>query len=321
MPRWRHFSASSPRWRGALGLLALGSSAVSAVAGLGPLALSLALSSSAALATAAPQPSAAPAPAAPAAAVTDAPASPAPRPYREVRNELEAARRALAARQAAGEQVDAAAASALTRALTDEILPRWLGVAWARGKASLARAPDDRDAGVNCASFLVAAMEGAGLRFAHRGQLVRAPALRILEAVAPEESEPAAILRWKGTIPALERELVRRGPGLYLLGLAQHIGFAVVPAAAAASNVAGAVSAPIAPDAPGAVGAPGAPGAPPTPVVRLIHASRATGQVVDEPMVTSRALLSSRGAPIFAVRLVRPALVKRWLAGSALGPR
>lgn len=239
-----------------------------------------------------------------AAAATAASSSSAPRPYREVRNELEAVRRALAARQAAGEDVSAAAASALSSALTDAILPRWLGVAWARGKASLARAPDERDAGVNCASFLVAAMEGAGLRFAHRGQLVRAPALRILEAVAPEEPEPtAAILRWKGTIPALERELVRRGPGLYLLGLAQHIGFAVVPAAAAGGSAAL------------------DPVASTTPVVRLIHASRATGQVVDEPMATSRALLASRGAPIFAVRLVRPELVKRWLAGSALGPR
>lgn len=264
----------------------------------------LALLTCAAPATAAPGPSASPWPAADVAAAPYEPSPPAPRPYREVRNELEAARRALAARQAGGEDVGAAAASALTRALTDEILPRWLGVAWARGKASLARAPDERDAGVNCASFLVAAMEGAGLRFAHRGQLVRAPALRILEAVAPEDPEPtAAILRWKGTIPALERELLRRGPGLYLLGLAQHIGFAVVPAAEAGSNAAG------------------APVASATPVVRLIHASRATGQVVDEPMATSRALLASRGAPIFAVRLVRPELVKRWLAGSALGPR
>lgn len=307
MPRWRHPSASSPRRRGALGPLALSSRAAPAtLLGL------LALLTSAAPATAAPQPSAALAPATEAAAAAAAASSSASssaspsasRPYREVRNELEAVRRALAARQAAGEDVSAAAASALSSALTDAILPRWLGVAWARGKASLARAPDERDAGVNCASFLVAAMEGAGLRFAHRGQLVRAPALRILEAVAPEESEPtSAILRWKGTIPALERELVRRGPGLYLLGLAQHIGFAVVPAAVAGGGAVDDL------------------GASTTPVVRLIHASRTTGQVVDEPMATSRALLSSRGAPIFAVRLVRPELLKRWLAGSALGPR
>lgn len=227
------------------------------------------------------------------------------RPYLEVRTEIEAGRVELRARQAAGEDVSAAAATTLTRALVDEILPRWIGVPWARGKASLARSPEEPAAGVNCASFLIAAMEGAGFRFAHRGQLVRAPALRILEAVAPEggdagdesESEGAAagaILRWRGSIPELERELLRRGPGVYLLGLAQHIGFAVVPSVAGAAASA--------------------------PRVRLVHASRGTGAVVDEPMVTARALLSSRGAPIFAVRLIQPPSVRRWLAGAALGP-
>lgn len=239
--------------------------------------------------------------------------------YRELRVRLEAERRVLAEAHAATvalatatpedrAAVEARAAAAFTSALAGEILPRWLGVPWARGAGvgqpddfAVARpvalgtglAAEAPAPAVNCGSFVVAALEGAGLRFAHPAELARAPALRILESVAPDlGAAERGIARWQGTIPALERELVRRGPGVYLLGLAQHIGFAVVSRS---------------PDGSGAA--------------RLVHASRTAGRVVDEPMVTSAALLRSRGAPIFAVRLGDEELIQRWLAGALLGPR
>jgi hypothetical protein len=239
--------------------------------------------------------------------------------YRELRQRLEAERRVLAEAHAATvaratstpddrADVEARAAAAFTSALAGEILPRWLGVPWARGAGvgqpddfAVARpvalgagvAAEAPAPAVNCGSFVVAALEGAGLRFAHPAELARAPALRILESVAPDlGAAERGIARWQGTIPALERELVRRGPGVYLLGLAQHIGFAVVSRG---------------PDGSGAA--------------RLVHASRTAGRVVDEPMVTSAALLRSRGAPIFAVRLGDEDLIQRWLAGALLGPR
>lgn len=221
--------------------------------------------------------------------------------YRALEARIERARQRMAAPR--GSQLDAnaedpanaaAAESFLAAAVIDELLPRWLGVPWSEGKGSTARRPDQPDAAVNCGSFVVAVLEGAGFRVAHRNQLARAPALRVLEAVAEE----GGIARWQGTIPELERELLRRGPGLYLLGLARHIGFAVVGDGE----------------------------------VRLVHASRGAGQVVDEKMATSAALLRSRGAPIFAAKLLARAtpaeqgtlarpLVTRWLAGATLGPR
>lgn len=224
----------------------------------------------------------------------------------DVRQRLEVQRLQLAEAYeasdgAAHSELQARAAAAFTAALTDEILPRWLGVPWQKGE------PSRRTSGVNCGSFVIAALEDAGLRFAHRAELARAPALRILESVAPEANDSSrdssgdtggiedadrGIAKWQGTIPALERELVRRGPGVYLLGLARHIGFAVVTRDADGRGT-----------------------------VRLVHASRTAGQVVDEPMASSSALLRSRGAPIFAVRLGSDELIRRWLAGAALGPR
>jgi hypothetical protein len=235
-------------------------------------------------------------------------AEPAETEYRALESRLEAARRQLAVEAGGAPDLLALAAlhdraeQLLAASVVGEILPRWLGVPWREGKGSTARRPDERAAAVNCGSFVVAVLESAGFRVAHRGQLGRAPALRILEAVADDgdRGDRDGIARWRGTIPALERELVRRGPGVYLLGLARHVGFAVVD----------------------------------RDVVRLVHASRGAGQVVDEALATSEALLRSRGAPIFVAQLfargdervpraggASRALVRRWLAGAALGPR
>lgn len=211
----------------------------------------------------------------------------------------------------------ARAERALQHALVDEILPRWLGVPWSSEARSVARQPA-AGATVHCASFVIAALEGAGVRFAHRDQLAQAPALRILEALAGE----GGIARWQGTVPEFERELLRRGPGVYLLGLTRHIGFAVVGEGE----------------------------------VHLVHASRTAGTVVVEPMARSRALARAHGTAIFAAALLGARdrdravggdrgrgkasgdravgsdrgkasgggeanpLVRRWLAGALLGP-
>ena len=222
-----------------------------------------------------------------------------------MRRALEARRRALAHRLTSAEaaggltndgrgEVLAEASRAVERAIVDELMPRWLGVRWGDGAADRGRAatggvaaaaakPRDRE--INCGSFVVAVLEEAGFRMA--AGLERAPALRILESLAGD----GEIARWQGTVPGLERELVRRGDGIYLLGLARHVGFAVVRGDR----------------------------------VRLVHASRSEGQVVDEAMASSRALLRSRGAPIFAAKLFSAAApstaMTRWLHGAVLGPQ
>lgn len=261
----------------------------------------------------------------------------APEAYEAVRAQIEAQRRQLAARYSAAQPESAAALAeaerAFAHALVEEILPRWIGVQWRRGEASLARRPE-HDAGIHCASFVIAALEGTGLRFAHRDQLAQAPALRILEALATEAPTDAAssaleaggIARWRGTVPALRRELLRRGPGVYLLGLTRHIGFAIVGAPAGLARAA----------APPSLPAPAVDAAA-DPEVWLVHASRGSGAVVVEKMASSRAMQRRHGTAIFVAALVGgrepagdaatgqasgdPSLMQRWLAATPLGPR
>jgi hypothetical protein len=282
-----------------------------------------------------------------------------PLAYEAARARLEEQRQRLAAQQreatpaygrrtAAGAAVLLEAERALAHALVAEVLPRWIGVPWRRGAASQSRRPDV-EAGIHCASFVIAALEGAGLRFAHRERLAQAPALRILEAIADERG----IARWRGTVPALRRELLRRGPGVYVLGLSRHIGFAVVGPALALRRAAE-------PDRIDAQDADARDADAHDADARdadvrvvdevwLVHASRSAGAVVVEAMASSRALARRQGTAIFvaqlarggeeipqegatadaastgqATRLVRGAAgapTRRWLAGTLLGPR
>jgi hypothetical protein len=187
------------------------------------------------------------------------------------------------------------------RVFTEEVLPRWEGTPWGRGKDSTARVPGDPEQAVNCASFVVAALEGADFRFAHRQQLAAAPALRLLEAVSAD----GAIARLRDTMAGLARHLRTRGAGVYLVGLPKHVAFAVVTDGE----------------------------------VRLIHASQTAGRVVSEPLATSLALGSAGLGELFVAPLAAAgesgaasrqgardqaasdALVTRWLVGAPMGPQ
>jgi hypothetical protein len=188
-------------------------------------------------------------------------------------------------RAADGAEVLGRAARSMEQTLTRDVLPQWLGVPWGNGANSLARDPFGDDATVNCGSFVVAVLAHIGFQFRNRDLLAQAPALRILEASLPE----GAISRWQGSVAALERWLLQRGNGVYLLGLSRHIGFAVVKDGD----------------------------------VRLVHASRSAGRVISERFTTSTALLRSRRGGLFLGELVPgdPIVARRWLDGVKLGPQ
>ena len=230
--------------------------------------------------------------------------------YLEATQVLEARRLTLAAaHQADGLAAPGEAAELWHQALASQLLPRWVGTPWGGGATSNARVPREPGRTVHCGSFVMAVLQGAGLRFLHPELLAQAPALRMLEAVAPDD-----IVRLRGDAATMERRLLALGPGVYLLGLSRHIGFAVVTEDA----------------------------------VQLIHASEREGQVVSERAATSKTL-RSRSATVFVAQLTASAasatehkadradsddradarllrqgsaaLLGRWLRGAMLGPR
>ena len=199
-------------------------------------------------------------------------------------------------------ELRARASATLHEALAEQLLPRWVGTAWGGGATADAQVPLQAGHTVHCGSFVIAALRGAGLRFFDGDQLAQAPALRMLEAVAPE-----AIVRWRGSAAALRRALVQWGPGVYLLGMSRHIGFAIVDGE----------------------------------TVQLVHASERAGHVVTEDAEASTAL-RARSAVLFIAQLsvgpqpstgaagrgARPLLqrgaatvLQAWLDRAVLGPQ
>lgn len=189
------------------------------------------------------------------------------------------------------------------QALRGPLLTDWIGTPWGHGATANARTPRQPGRTVHCASFVIAVLRGVGLRFVDGDRLAQAPALRILEALAPEEG----IVRVVGRLPQVLQRLGELGDGVYVLGLSRHIGFVIVD----------------------------------DETVTLVHASEGQGQVVAEPAKTSSALRGRSGA-LYLARLSSPArrhasgvragasdeldrgadhVLARWLAGAALGPR
>jgi hypothetical protein len=209
--------------------------------------------------------------------------------------EMIEAKRADLAREYRGAEDEATRAAVLDRAsqylavsISRDLLPRWLAMPWGQGANSVAQRPDASGKTVNCGSFVIAVLEGAGFRVPHRHRLAQAPALRILEAVGAE----ATIVRWRGSVPALERQLRRWGDGVYLIGLASHIGFVVVS----------------------------------RDTVSLVHASKVVGQVAAQRLLSSPALRRSRQTDFFVAalgshRMSARSLVSRWLNEIPIGPR
>ena len=124
-------------------------------------------------------------------------------------------------------------------------------------------------------------LQNAGLRLVNRYRFAQAPALHIQRSLAPARGD----LHRHYSVPAtvLKKRLLKLGAGLYLIGLNCHIGFLVVT----------------------------------DRDVRFIHASYTEPTVVvNEPLVTSRAIINSRKAgyvvtPLFADER----LVGMWLTG------
>lgn len=206
--------------------------------------------------------------------------------------QLEAERRVLAELyQAAGppsrRRVLVAARTRLHRALAFDVLPRWLGTPW--GEGPRAEVPDQPGRALHCGSLIITALEATGLRFVDGARLSQAPGLRMMEALGER-----GISRWSGSRHGLLRRLHALGSGVYLLGLPQHIAFAVVG----------------------------------DHEISLVHASEDKGAVVSEPAATADAL-RIRSSTIFVARLTAATvedpraddLAERWLLGAALGPR
>lgn len=220
-------------------------------------------------------------------------AQPTEQSYRAQVAQLEAERRVLAglyraaASAPARQRVLAAARTRLHRALAFEVLPRWLGTPW--GEGPRASAPGQVGRALHCGSLIVTALEGAGLRFVDGELLSTAPGLRMMEALGER-----GIARWSGSRAGLLRRLSAGGAGVYLVGLPQHVAFAVVR----------------------------------DHEIALVHASEAAGEVVSEPAERASAL-RLRASTIFVARLTADTaadrraddLAERWLHGAALGPR
>lgn len=202
---------------------------------------------------------------------------------RRVLSELHRAARTPKSRQ----EVLVAARRRLHQALALEVLPRWLGTPW--GEGPRAEVPGQPGRALHCGSLIITALEATGLRFVDGEQLSKAPGLRMMEALGEQ-----GIARWSGSRAGLLRRLQAAGAGVYLLGLPQHIAFAVVG----------------------------------DHEISLVHASEAAGAVISEPAANAAAL-RLRAATIFVARLTAATdpdsraddLAQRWLHGVALGPR
>lgn len=137
---------------------------------------------------------------------------------------------------------------------------------------------------VACGYFVAAVLENAGLALSSRYKYAQAPALAVQKALAPR---PADLHRYF-SVPAesLAARIAGLGDGLYIIGLANHIGFVVVDGGE----------------------------------VRLVHASYTGAQVVtDEPLVSAQAIADSRPKGYFVTPVMHDdRLADLWLRGVAV---
>ncbi|MBZ5709168.1 hypothetical protein [Nannocystis pusilla] len=227
----------------------------------------------------------------PAAAAAGAAASPAPAAEFAATLAAVAAERArLAARYArAGDEATRAAVRAEARTyfrttVVREVFPAWLGMPWGLGKNSTADRPHAPGMTVACGYFVAAVLENAGLALSSRYKYAQAPALQVQKALAPA----AADLHRYFSVPGetLAAEIAGLGDGLYIIGLANHIGFVVVDGGD----------------------------------VRLVHASYTGARVVtDEPLVSAQAIADSRPKGYFVTPVMHDdRLADLWLRGAAV---
>lgn len=154
----------------------------------------------------------------------------APRPdlvaaYPDIVAAAEDERRKLAAewRAARGADRDRAldrAAAALSRIVTDRILPAWNGTPWSF--SGTAESPGAKP--IACGYFVSTALEAAGLRVERR-RLAQQAAEYIVLSLVPAER----IARFRrASLDAFLAAVARSGDGLYVVGLDYHVGFLIV---------------------------------------------------------------------------------------------
>ncbi|MFZ6180430.1 hypothetical protein [Nannocystis pusilla] len=166
-------------------------------------------------------------------------------------------------------------------AVARQVFPAWLGMPWGLGKNSTADRPHAAGMTVACGYFVSAVLENAGLALSSRYKYAQAPALTVQKALAPGSAD----LHRYFSVPAeaLAAKIAALGDGLYIIGLANHIGFVVVERAE----------------------------------VRLVHASYTGEQVVtDEPLVSAQAIADSRSKGYFVTPVMHDdRLADLWLRG------
>lgn len=223
-----------------------------------------------------------------AAAATEAAEAAAPVDYEATLAAIEAERRRLAGRYAAAETetargaIRAEARAYVRAAIVREIVPAWLGMPWGLGKNSTANRPHAPGMTVACGYFVAAVLEAAGLRIESRFKFAQAPALAVQKALAPD-----AVHRYFSVAgDVLGRKIAGLGDGVYIIGLANHIGFVVVDAGA----------------------------------VRLVHASYTGDQVVtDEPLAAAQAIADSRPKGYFVSPVMQDdRSAELWLRGGVV---
>ena len=183
------------------------------------------------------------------------------------------------------------ASAALIAAITGDLAPAWFGMPWGMGRDSTATRPFAPDQTISCSYFVGAVLGGAGFRLHDRFKLGQAAALRIQQSLV---GGPGKVHRFLSIPPAeLAERIARLGDGVYVIGLANHVGLVVVRGAD----------------------------------VRFVHASYLGDAVVtSEPLATSPAIAASQPKGYFVSPLVTAAgaaddwLIERWLTGAAVGP-
>ena len=205
--------------------------------------------------------------------------------YDDVRGDIERQRRALAARHERGEHVIAEARTVVEKAVTEQLIVRWLGTPWAYH--GVATSPGDEP--IACGYFVAQILQDAGVRLQSRRQFGMAAALDIQRSLTPETRHMQRIF----SVPATElrERIAQRGDGLYLIGLDIHVGFVLVKG----------------------------------DDVRLLHASYTGDAVVtDEPLVGAEAIERSRSKGYFVSKLFADdRAIVSWLLGRehAISPR
>jgi hypothetical protein len=177
-----------------------------------------------------------------------------------------------------------AARELVLSALTDTVLPAWMGTPWGLGPSSTADRPHQAGMVVGCSYFVTGVLQNAWLRLQNRTRFAQAPSLLMQQALSPA---PRDVHRFPGLAPAvLERRIAALGDGVYIVGLNIHTGFLVVRAGK----------------------------------VRVVHASYTPPQeVVDEPLTTSAVIRYSRGRGYVVTPLFRDdRLIDFWLSGRAV---